>query len=119
MRTSKTQIVYAPATVPPKPIEKKIKIVHGTPKMVDVKQTNPSNTNNEEEQIEKVKYVPQNISRRIIDARTKLGLTQVQFAQQAGINVNVLKAYENGSTVPNQQELQRIGKVAKENFNKI
>ena len=117
MSNPKTQIVIAPAQ-PAKVVPKReIRIINGTPQFVDVKpKALPRDTNDEPS--EKIKYVNQDISRRIINARNRLGLTQIQFAQKAGININVLRSYENGSAIPNSMELKQLGVAAGENFRK-
>ena len=115
--TSRTpQIVIARAPVEKTVQKNELRIIDGIPQQVAIKPKVLRET--EEEPSEKIKYVNPTVSRRIIDARTKLGLTQIQFAQKAGININVLKSYEQGTVVPSSLELQRLSKAAGENFRK-
>lgn len=115
---SKIQYVVAPAT-PEKVVPlREIRIIDGKPQYVDVKPTQIRESESKDAPNEKINYVNSTVSRRIIDARTKLGLNQIQFAQKAGINVNILKSYENGTTVPSSLELQRLSAAAGENFRK-
>lgn len=111
------QIVVAPMPTKKTPVKREIQVLNGKPEFVEVSQTVKVKTE-KEEPTEKIKYINPNVSRRIIEARTRLGLNQLQFAQKAGINVNVLKSYENGTVVPSSLELQKLSAVANENFRK-
>lgn len=44
-------------------------------------------------------------------ARTNIGLTQVQFAEAVGVNVNTIKNWENGKTFPRQPMIEKICEV--------
>lgn len=95
------------------------KMVKGTPQFINEIIRTPKIYKNEDiESIEKIKYVSKNISQRIKDARMRLNQTQIDFAIKAGINVNVLKSYENGTAIPNSVELQKLSSAAGENLKK-
>lgn len=50
--------------------------------------------------------------RKIIqEARVKVGLTQINLAQQCGLPKEVIRDYENGSAVIKQNELDKINRT--------
>ncbi len=110
------QVVVARAPAQKQEVKREIQTVNGTLQYVYTRpKTAPSTS---EEPSEKVKPISPEISRRIVTARVKLGLTQAEFAQKAGIAVNILRAYESGNAIPTSMELQRLGAAAGENFRK-
>jgi transcriptional regulator with XRE-family HTH domain len=61
--------------------------------------------------IEFLGYIPfdtgcKNLSERIVLERKLLGLTQEEFAHQAGLSIDVVKSWENGKHRPNRHLLQ-------------
>ena len=50
---------------------------------------------------------------RIRTARTSLGLTQAQVAEQCGLSPFSIYAYERGTRVPPLRSLERLSKVLK------
>jgi ribosome-binding protein aMBF1 (putative translation factor) len=116
MHTSQTQYVVAPAPRVKTPEKKEIKMINGQIQYIQSKQQKPKINTNNMDNDEKVDKIELNVSRQIINARTRLGLTQSAFALRANINANVLKSYENGTVVPNSMELQQLSRAAGETF---
>lgn len=65
-------------------------------------------------------YVPQKIPRdlqiQIIQARQAKKMTQKQLAIQCNLHESIIKSYENGDVVANQQILNKIGKALGKRF---
>lgn len=53
------------------------------------------------------------IANALIKARTELGMTQAQLAEDSGISRSTIKAYESGRNMPGSRELKAICRVLK------
>lgn len=52
------------------------------------------------------------VASRIKSIRTKLGMTQAQFAQTLGVSVSTVAMYEAGERVPRDEIKKKIAKAA-------
>ena len=60
---------------------------------------------------QKLKTIDREISQQIIQARCAKKLTQDALAKQLNINVSIIKEYETGKAIVNNQLLQKICRV--------
>jgi transcriptional regulator with XRE-family HTH domain len=51
--------------------------------------------------------------KKLKEAREKLGLTQLEVAEKAGLNVNYYAMIERGEVVPSNKRLDKIVKLLK------
>ena len=79
--------------------------------------SNQSNTDSNTRKLDdcsegqKLKTIDREISQQIIQARCAKKLTQDALAKQLNINVSIIKEYETGKAVINNQLLQKICRV--------
>lgn len=59
----------------------------------------------------KVQKVSKELQMQISQARQEKGLTQKQLANACNLAESVIKGYENGTAIPQQKELSKMGKV--------
>lgn len=55
--------------------------------------------------------ISKNIKIQMQQSRQEKGLTQKQLAQKCNLPENIIKDYEQGKGIPNQQHLNKINKV--------
>ena len=67
----------------------------------------------------KVKTVTKEFSTAMRDARTAKGLKQKDLANRAQLPVADIQKYENGSAIPNQQQISKIQRVLGVNLSKL
>ncbi len=74
-----------------------------------------SKTDEEKDDMPKFKKISDDISKRIQQGRTRLGLTQKQLAEKVSLLTNVIADYETGKAIHNRAEIQKILSVLESN----
>ncbi|HUQ71494.1 MAG TPA: helix-turn-helix transcriptional regulator [Planctomycetaceae bacterium] len=77
-------------------------------KVVDLPPLPPRNASGNFPAIE---YVRISLARKIIIARTKMGLTQAELAKRAGVRLETLRRLESGQTSPSVRAVDKIDEV--------
>lgn len=62
---------------------------------------------------------PGTFASELIRARTELGLTQSKLAEQSGLSVSAIKAYESGRNLPGARELRELCQALQVSPNKL
>src|SRR5690606_4832477 len=62
---------------------------------------------------------PTAFASELIKARTELGLTQSKLAEQSGLSVSAIKAYESGRNLPGARELRELCQALQVSPNKL
>lgn len=62
---------------------------------------------------------PAAFASELIKARTELGLTQSKLAEQSGLSVSAVKAYESGRNLPGARELRELCQALQISPNKL
>jgi ribosome-binding protein aMBF1 (putative translation factor) len=63
--------------------------------------------------IDAIAFTRASIARGLVEDRAKVGLSQKQLAEAAGIRVEILNRAERGATVPSVRTLTKIEKALK------
>jgi putative transcription factor len=90
---------------------------HKREESTTIKSTNKSTVNSKkvEQSAEDGIYIIQKVSNalklQLQQARQNKGWTQRQLAQQCNLQENVIRNYESGTCIPNQQEINKMSKA--------
>jgi len=81
-------------------------------KNVPKKRSNYVKTKPDEEMCDKApSKVSHKLSKQIQMTRSKKNMTQSDLANRCNLSVKVIKAYENGSAIPNNNELNKLRRI--------
>jgi len=114
---------WDPCVIRPKPKPAKKTVLGLTPGAVSEKKYNSGTNQNTqsvdakkiEQQVEdgdfEVQKVSHDLKMQIQQSRVAKKLTQQQLATACNLQVAIVKSYENGTAVPNQQQINAMSKV--------